>query len=360
MDILATRRYSKTRQYLISTLLVVITAVLCYFSVEIIGFRTVALILLLIVSINAILFEIFPVMLSAFLSAIIWNFFFIPPLLTLNIRTPEDALMFLMYFVIAFINAVLTYKIRESEQKARDREEDAKIIQLYNTLLNSLSHELKTPIAAILGAVDIIKDPETQLPEASKQEVYNQIEIAGLRLNKQVKNLLNMSRLEAGAIQPKTDWCDINEVIFSVINENIEESPVHDIKYEADDSLPLFKLDSGLIEQILYNLVQNAIQYTPPQSTIIIEAEAKKDNFLLMVSDNGEGFPEEEIESVFNKFYRLNSSVAGGTGLGLSIVKGFVEAMGGIIILENIPDGGAKFTIQIPCELTYLNDLEDE
>ena len=169
-----------------------------YFSVEFIGYRIVALILLLVVSLLAMLIDIFPVLVTALLSALIWNFFFIPPTFTFHIGTPEDALMFLMYFVIAMINAVLTFKIREFERKARDKEEKEKSIKLYNILLNSLSHELRTPIATIIGAIDTIKDNETKLSNNNKKELYSEIEIASFRLNRQVENLLNMSRLEAG------------------------------------------------------------------------------------------------------------------------------------------------------------------
>lgn len=219
MDLLRTRKYSKRNQYLISILLIVLTAVLCFFTVNIIGYRAVALILLLVVSLNAILFDILPVMLSALLSALIWNFFFIPPILTWRIATPEDALMFLMYFVIASINAVLTYKIREVERKERDEEEKVKAIKLYNTLLNSLSHELRTPISTIIGAIDTIKDNQTKLSDSNRNELYSEIEIAAFRLNRQVENLLGMSRLEAGFIQPKEDWCDLNELVFSAIKD---------------------------------------------------------------------------------------------------------------------------------------------
>jgi two-component system sensor histidine kinase KdpD len=139
--------------------------------------------LLLVVSLNAILFDIFPVMLSALLSALIWNFFFIPPTMNFHIGTPEDGLMFLMYFVIASINAVLTYKIREVERKKRDDEEKAKALKLYNTLLNSLSHELRTPISTIIGAIDTVKDNQTKLSDSNRNELYSEIEIAGFRLN---------------------------------------------------------------------------------------------------------------------------------------------------------------------------------
>jgi two-component system sensor histidine kinase KdpD len=132
-----------------------------------------------------------------------------------HIGTPEDGLMFLMYFVIASINAVLTYKIREVERKKRDDEEKAKALKLYNTLLNSLSHELRTPISTIIGAIDTVKDNQTTLSDSNRNELYSEIEIAGFRLNRQVENLLSMSRLEAGFIKPNKDWCDLNELVFA-------------------------------------------------------------------------------------------------------------------------------------------------
>ena len=122
--------------------------------------------------------------------------------------------MFLMYFVIALINAVLTYKIRQVERKIRDEKEKEKTIKLYNTLLNSLSHELRTPISTIIGAIDTIKDNGTKLTESNISDLYTEIEIAGFRLNRQVENLLSMSRLEAGILKPKLDWCDVNELVF--------------------------------------------------------------------------------------------------------------------------------------------------
>lgn len=336
------------------------TALLCFFSVEFIGYRAVALILLLVVSLNAILFEISPVMLSALLSALILNFFFLPPILTFYIGTPEDGLTFLMYFAIASINAVLTYKIREFERKEREQEEKAKAIKLYNTLLNSLSHELKTPISTIIGAIDTIKYNQPKLSEKNINELYSEIEVASFRLNRQVKNLLNMSRLEAGYIQAKKDWCDMNELVFSTIKLEQDEAKNHKIIFKHDERLPLFKLDSGLIEQILHNIIHNAIQYTPANSTIIIEVTHNDTECTINISDNGNGFPEKEMDLVFDKFYRLNHTKAGGTGLGLSIVKGFTEVMGGNVSLENLLEGGAKFTIKIPCEISSNNNLEYE
>ena len=351
LDLLRTRNYSKRKQYTLSILIIVVTSAICFFLVNLIGYVAVALILLMAVSLNAILFDILPVMVSALLSALIWNFFFIPPTMTFHIETPEDGLMFLMYFVVASINAVLTFKIREFEKKQRDEEEGLKSIALYNTLLNSLSHELRTPIATIIGAVDTIKDSGSKLSDSNRNELYSEIEIAGLRLNRQVENLLSMSRLEAGVIKPKKDWGDLNEIIFSTIRRN-------QIIFEPKEHLPLFKLDGVLLEHILHNIIHNALQHTPKNSMVTIEANETMDGCILLVTDNGKGFPENELGSVFKKFYRLDNTV-GGTGLGLSIVKGFTEAMDGKVQLENRKESGSLFTISIPAEKTPINTHEN-
>jgi two-component system sensor histidine kinase KdpD len=120
------------------------------------------------------------------------------------------------------------------------------------------------------------------------------------------------------------------------------------------ENLPLFKLDYGLVSQVVHNLLHNAITHIPKYAVITVRAACRHDKLVLIVEDTGEGFPEKEKEKVFQKFYRLKKASPGGTGLGLSIVKGFVEAMNGTINLENMPEGGAVFTIEIPSELSYI------
>lgn len=346
-------------QYLISILLIFVISIFCFFASHFIGYRITALLLLVSVSIIAMLFEIMPVLVSSILSALIWNFFFIPPLFTFHIGNTEDTLMFLLYFIIAMINGVLTIKIRKVEKKARDEEEKEKTIKLYNTLLNSLSHELRTPIATILGSVDILKDNRDKLSLNSQNELLHEIDIASLRLNRQVNNLLSMSRLESGMLRPKLDWCDLNDLINSEISRysELEQSR---LIFATNDSLPLFKLDGGLLEQIIHNLIHNAIVYTTDDVKITIEVKHYDGSCLISVSDNGIGFPEKEITLVFDKFYRLPHSKAGGSGLGLSIVKGFVEAQNGSIQLENNPTGGAHFLVSLPADTSYINNLKHE
>jgi two-component system sensor histidine kinase KdpD len=347
-------------QYLSSTLLVLLVSTLCFLTSNYIDYRITALILLMTVSLVAMLFDILPVLLTAILSGLILNFFFIQPIFTFHITNTEDILLFLMYFIIAFVNAVLTFKIREAENKARDKDEKEKTIKLYNTLLNSLSHELRTPIATIIGAIDTLKESKNKLSETNKNVLLEEIDKASIRLNRQVENLLNMSRLETGMLKPKLDWCDINELIFSIIKKITPVKNYHIINFQPNEKLPLFKLDSGLIEEIVQNLITNAIQYTSKNTIINVLVSFELNYFVLSISDNGIGFPENEIQFVFDKFYRLPNSKTGGSGLGLSIVKGFVEAQNGSISLENNKNSGACFTIKIPTETSYLNNIKNE
>lgn len=359
LNLVFTRKYRLQYQYLISIALVLLTAAACYFSSQIIGYRTAALLLLVTVSIVAMLFDILPVLIAAFLSALIWNFFFIPPLFTFHIENAEDSLMFLLYFFIALVNAVLTLKIRKEEKKARDKEEKEKTIKLYDTLLNSLSHELRTPISTIIGAVDTLKENKEKISTANQNELLHQIDIASIRLNRQVDNLLNMSRLETGMLKLNLDWCDTNELINAVI-QKLAMPYKQTIVFKPNENLPLFKLDRGLIEQVLQNLLHNAINYTHENATIQIIASQELGNCVISVSDNGYGIPETEIKYLFDKFYRLPETKTGGSGLGLSIVKGFVEAHKGTVKAENNRTGGATFIVEFPAEASYLNNLKNE
>jgi len=372
---------NKSLQYFSAIALVCFVASVCYLLSVYIGYKVIALILLVTVSLIAMFFDIAPVLISAALSALIWDFFFIPPRFALRVSDGEDSLLLLMYFVIALVNASLTFKIRQIEKKASEKEEKENAIKLYNTLLNSLSHELQTPIATIIGAADTLRDSETKLSHENKNELVAEISIASLRLNEQVKNLLNMSRLESGFLQLKKDWCDITELIYSAVNKVQHKICNHKIKIAVPENFPLFKLDFGIMEQVIYNLLNNALQYTPCNSTISISADYStivKGHFnvdenvsivhrdsvstkmTIIFSDNGPGFPEKEINRAFNKFYRFDTSRTGGTGLGLSIVKGFIEAHDGTIELTNISQGGARFKIGIPAEASFLNRLKNE
>lgn len=358
-------------QYLISFLSVVVISLLGMLVRDTIDYKIIGYILLLLVSLLAIFLEIKPVLLAAILSSLALDYLFIKPYYTLHIDNVQDAFLLIMFFIIALINAVLTNKFRRMQRAIQIKETRASTLKLYNTLLDSLSHELRTPIAAILGSIDTLQQKNVNLSADTQQKLHNEIEKASMKLNYQVENLLNMSRLESGYIHPKFDWCDVKEIIYNVCNRLSEETKEHKIEYNIDENLPLFKLDYGLMEQIIYNLLYNCAQHTPKGVKIKISAKYDVDvdyeihidlikKCIITISDNGYGFPSEEIDRAFDKFHRFKDSKTGGTGLGLSIVKGFVEAQNGTIKLQNAEEGGAVFTLEFNVDCLPINSLKNE
>jgi len=338
----------KHRQYLLSISSIGLVSAICFLFPHYIGARVVALILLLTVSLAAMVFDLLPVLVSALLSALVWDFFFLHPRFRFDVANTEDKILLPVYFAITLISIALTFKIRHIERMTRQKEEKAKTLKLYNAVLNSLSHEFRTPIATIIGATDNLMLQPSLLSEIDRNRLLNEISVASLRLNRHVENLLNMSRLESGFIQPKKDWFDLREMAYSVLHQLQEQMPLRKVDIDIEEYFPMVRLDHGLMEQVLYNLFCNAALYTPDNSHIRISARRCDQQLFIIIEDNGPGFPEDEMGKVFGKFYRLKNSRPGGSGLGLSIVKGFIEAQNGTVSLSNKPSGGARFTIQLP------------
>jgi two-component system sensor histidine kinase KdpD len=224
--------------------------------------------------------------------------------------------------------------------------------KLYKTLFNSISHELRIPVATIMGASDSLLS--AQHSKEIQTELSSEILKASKRLNRLIENLLNMSRLESGRITPKLDWCDIHDLINKVTENLNDELKLFLLHVVISKDMPLVRIDFGLMEQVLHNLIYNATQYAQPETSIRVKAFYDSGKMTIQVMDRGPGFPRKEIDLIFNKFYRVEGSKAGGTGLGLSIAKGFVEAHKGTIAVENRQNGGAKFTILIPTELPNM------
>lgn len=354
MKVFLLNKLNREKQYLYSIIMVIVVSTICFGVSAALGYRVVALILLLTVSLLAISFDILPVLVSAALSAFIWDVFFIPPRFTIHVDTTEDSFLLIMYFVIAMINGVLTYKIRQAEKVSTLKEEKANSVKLYNTILNSLSHELRTPLAAIIGAADNLQ-MNTNLSGEDREQLVSEISKASLRLNQQVENLLNISRLESGHIKPKNDWCDIVELVYETVKRVEENNVKRKIDISINQQMPLCSIDKGMLEQIVYNLLNNAAIHTEPGTRIRISAALHADLLQLIIEDEGKGFVGIDVEDVFHKFSRTKNLKTSGSGLGLSIVKGFTEALGGSVALEKRSAGGAMFTILIPVKTAHLN-----
>jgi len=250
-------------------------------------------------------------------------------------------------------NALEREFLDELARKARFLDESDK---LYKTLFNSISHEFRIPVATILGAIDtLLALPH---PGQIQSALFNEIFTASLRLNRLIENLLNMSRLESGRISARLDWYDINDLVNKLAEDLKEELKPYLFAVAVPEDMPLVKIDFGLMEQVLYNLLFNSCEYTPVASEICLDFSHKDDELTIKVMDKGPGFPEEALKNVFQKFFRVTGSKTGGLGLGLSIAKGFVEAHRGTIIVENRAGGGAMFTIKVPSMNPEMENLQ--
>lgn len=219
--------------------------------------------------------------------------------------------------------------------------------KLYKTLLNSISHELRTPITAITGAAGSLLDPhitQTEIRLALAQEIQE----AGLRLNRLVENLLDMTRLESGRLKLNRDWGDVSDLISVTLKQMKPKLARHELIIDVASNLPLVQFDFVLLEQALHNVLDNAVTYTPAGTRLRLTARTEGAELVISVADRGPGLSAETLEHIFDKFYRAPGSAAGGIGLGLSISRGLVEAHGGTLTAENRTHGGARFIIRLP------------
>ncbi len=490
------------RQYVISSWVIIFVGSAFFLMKDYVGYQVVSFVLLFIVSILAFFYGTGPILLASTLSALIWDYFFLPPPYTLHVDKPEDMLMLIMFFIIALLNGVLTSVIRKQEKKIRIREEHTNALfqltkelstandmehildiaknlikryfnfecfillknemeqldyervsaihsvlsdndksvatwafqhaskagrytdtlpssaytfyplkgnqmnlgtiavqqskmltpneeqffeaiisqisgkvereflrniakqayllnesdKLYKTLFNSISHELRIPVSTILGASDTLL--MQSYPVDIQRKLFSEINIASIRLNRLIENLLNMSRLESGHITPRLNWCDVHDIANKVADMLKQELQPFTFSIVIPPDMPLVKLDFGLIEQAIYNIVLNATQNAPVETTIRLKFFIDQNHLFIQLMDRGKGFPVSELSLVFNKFYRGKDAKAGGTGLGLSIVKGFIEAHGGTINAKNRKNGGAIFTIKMPVEILEVNQFD--
>lgn len=231
--------------------------------------------------------------------------------------------------------------------------------RLRSALLTSISHDLKTPLAAIMGAAGTLKEFAPALPEKDRAELLSTVVSESERLNRFIANLLDMTRIESGAMEPNYALHYVGDVVGSALNRARKIIAEHKIETDIPADLPMLKLDPVLFEQALFNLLDNAAKYALPGSAIRLQAWVGSGAVILQVMDEGPGIPPDDLERVFDTFYRVRKrdQVRAGTGLGLSISRGFIEAMGGTIAAANRTDRpGAIFTIRmpVPAELPAL------
>jgi two-component system sensor histidine kinase KdpD len=464
---------------------VIAAGLLCFYASPLIDYRSIGMVLLFVISALSLFVGRGPVLVTATVSALMWDFFFIPPRYTFSIVHPEDVLLVLLYFTVALLAGSLTTRMRRNETTVRRREaqtqalltlgnelssaesideivrvaitqitahfkctvvlyptdlgadiaakphvastfkidslkewsvaewvyknkknaghgtatlpfaqgiyfpllmhgncygviggaaqagdfsfEKESLLQMFiqqitlalerlhlrserlnKTLLNSISHEFRTPLAAITSAASGLLDPKTSADAHIREVFIKDIDAAAQRLNRLVGNLLDITRVESGSIKISEEWCDVADLINAVMQKLAGELSGRTVKTTIPPDMPFVKIDVVLLEQALINIVLNATQYTPAGSAIYLSARYESPDLVLTIEDEGPGFSSESKERIFDKFYRVPGTQPGGTGLGLSIVKGIIEFHGGTIGVQNRPIGGAQFIIRLP------------
>jgi two-component system sensor histidine kinase KdpD len=233
--------------------------------------------------------------------------------------------------------------------------EHAQILQaregLERALLNSISHDLRTPLVTIIGALDTLKDKGYKLDGDTRKELLDTAREEAERLNRFVGNLLDMTRLEAGGVTLRKEQSDIQDLVGCALAALDKRLGKRKIETQIPDDLPPVMLDMALMTQVLVNLLDNALKYSPPDTGMEINARIDRGKLALEVCDRGPGVPEADLKRVFDKFYRIPvPEGAGGTGLGLAICKGIVEAHGGTIRADNRTGGGLRVVVNLPIQ----------
>ncbi|TAK36825.1 MAG: DUF4118 domain-containing protein [Chloroflexota bacterium] len=225
--------------------------------------------------------------------------------------------------------------------------------ELKSALLSAVSHDLKTPLASIKASVTSLLQPDMEWDASTQREFLEEINEETDRLTRLVSNILDMSRIDAGVLDPQRDWYDLGEVVETVLDRLSNLTRQHRIRVEIEDGLPFAPFDYVQIDQVLTNLLENAVKYSPSRSEILIRVGVGERTLTVSVQDQGSGIPEADVTRIFDKFYRVakhRSRLISGTGMGLAICRGIVEAHGGRIWVENLPGAGACFSFTLPLD----------
>ncbi len=255
-----------------------------------------------------------------------------------------------MLEAFAGLASMAVTRVKLADQ-AREAQKLAESERLRTALFSSLSHDLRTPLASIIGSVTCLLESDEVYSQEARRDLLQSILQGSLRMNRFVHNLLDMAKLESGLVKPNKEWCEIHDIVGVAVSRLGESLKARPVDISIDDNIPLINVDFILIEQVLVNLLDNALKYSEPETPISIEGWHQGKEIEIAVSNWGPEIPAADRERVFDKFHRLESlRLVSGTGLGLAICKGFVEAHGGKIWATNRPGGGVAMKFALPLD----------
>lgn len=307
----------------------------------------IAMVYLLAVVAIALCFDRAAAILSAALCVAAFDFTFVPPQGTFTVNDVQYLLTFAIMLVVALVISLLTENRRRQDRQRAELELQADSERLRSTLLASISHDLRTPLAVMTGASSSLAESAEKMSSADRAALAQSIYRQALDMSERVSKILQMTRLEAGGIPMEFDWASIAEIVGSVMARLSERLARHRVVVDIPGDLPLVRIDAALIEQALANLLENAARHTPPGTMVQIRAQRMDRELVVTVEDFGPGISARDLDRLFAKFERGKSD-SGGVGLGLAICRAILRLHKGRVWADELPDGGVAFRFALP------------
>ena len=313
----------------------------------------VAMVYLLAVVIVALRFTRGPAIAVAVLGVIAFDVLFVPPQGTLTVDDVQYLLTFAIMLAVALIISRLVESVRRQAAAQAALEIEAETERIRSTLLASISHDLRTPLAVMAGASSSLEQGGERLTTAERSALAKSIFDEAREMSEHVAKLLQMTRLELSAIKLDRDWASLAEIVGTVLARLGERLAMHRVIVDLPDDLPLIRVDATLIEQALTNLLENCAKHTPPATVVRVHAQRSDGDIVVSVEDYSDGLAEHDVERVFAKFHRGSVEGPGtGLGLGLAICRSIVRLHGGRVWAERVPGGGTAFRFTVAVEET--------
>ncbi len=333
---------NKIYPYLTSLSIVFLTTLLGEFVKRKLEPTNIIMFYLLAIVIVAIKYGQGPAIVTSILSVLAFDFFLVPPYLTLNVHDLEYLFTFAVFLAVGIIVSTLASKVREQIIQRQTE-------KLHSALLNSISHDLKTPLASITGALSTLLEENSKLNPQQIKELLNMANDESGRLNHLVNNLLDMVRTESGVLRISKRPCDLRDLLGSCLKQFDNRIGRRNIKMDFPKDMPEVAIDFPYMLKAFTNIIDNAFKYSPDGSPLEVAVSYLGNKMQIVIRDHGCGIRREDLERIFDKFYRVQSAEnILGTGLGLSISKNIIEAHGGHIRAESIHGKGAAFIVELP------------
>jgi K+-sensing histidine kinase KdpD len=338
--------------YLKSALAVLVVGALAHLLTRFVPLPHVSVLFLAAVITSAALWGLGPSLLAAVLGVAGGSFFFYTPIYSFHVANPQDFADLTVFVVVAVLTSRLADGVRRQAREIAEARVRVRDEALREALLNSVSHDLQTPLASILGSATVLETLEERAGPQVRRELAATIREEAERLASYIGNVLDLSRIRGGHVSPRLEVVELADIVNGALRRKERPLAGRELRLELPAGLPMLRLDLFLMEHAVANVLDNAAKFSPPGSTVEIRARASQTEVCLEIADSGQGIRAEDLPRVFDAFYRgrqADGRPSAGSGLGLAICRAFVEANGGRVGVTSDGEGrGARVEIRLP------------